>query len=80
MRIHPSARKHGIDADDIAHGVRHALAVERIDAVRLLIIGPDRAGNLLELVMAVLEEEDGLVIHAMPLRNRYREVLRRHAR
>lgn len=37
------------------------------DPQRYLLAGPDRAGNLLELVIVVLEEKE-LLIHAMPLR------------
>ena len=37
------------------------------DPPRHLLAGPDRAGNLLELVVLVLGGDE-LVIHAMPLR------------
>jgi hypothetical protein len=38
---------------DINHAVVHALVVEEVDddPTRYLVIGPDRAGNLLELVV-----------------------------
>ena len=40
-----------------------------------LVIGPDRAGRLLEVV--VVEDEDGLVaIHAMTLRPKFFDFLR----
>jgi hypothetical protein len=42
--------------------------------VRWLVLGPDRAGNLLELV--VIDRPDGpAVIHAMPMRAQYRRLL-----
>ena len=79
MEIRDSARKHGIADEDIEHAVRHyiytaALEAETVD--RFLYIGPDTAGNLLEV--AVLEPSDGsqTVVHAMKLRRRYEERLR----
>ena len=65
------------------HALRYALASDRIDdhgpGTRLLILGPDRAGNLLELVVAGFDGDDPLVIHAMPMQSRYLDLLRRHA-
>jgi hypothetical protein len=53
--IHSSARRHGVNDLDIRHAVEHSLAFEDIgeDPDRWLVIGPDRAGNLLELVVLV---------------------------
>jgi hypothetical protein len=42
---------------------------------RWLVIGPDRAANLLELVVLATAEGDEVVIHAMPLRPVYRRLL-----
>jgi len=59
------------------HAVEHALAVEDVgeDPDRWLVIGPDRAGNLLELVVLVNVEGTEMIIHAMPLRPTYRKLL-----
>ena len=35
---------------------------------KVLAIGPDRAGNLLEIIWLELADDVNLVIHAMPLR------------
>jgi hypothetical protein len=40
-----------------------------------LFIGGDRAGNLLELIALDLEDDLVLVIHAMPLRPTFHELL-----
>ena len=37
------------------------------DPLRYLMAGPDRAGNFVELVV-VVSDEDELLVHAMPLR------------
>lgn len=76
MEILPSSRRHGIDHEDIQHGVKYALLIEEIgdDPLRFLVLGPDRAGNLLELV--ILDRPQGpAVIHAMKMREKYRRYL-----
>lgn len=40
---------------------------------RLLFVGDGESGVALEVIAAVLDVERLLVIHAMPLRNKYRE-------
>ncbi|MBL8779149.1 MAG: hypothetical protein JNK12_24710 [Acidimicrobiales bacterium] len=75
--MHPSARRHGVPDADTHHGVEHSLVVDDLgeDPDRWLVIGPDRAGNLLEIVVLVTDEDDELIIHAMPLRSVYRRLL-----
>jgi hypothetical protein len=57
--------------------VDHALAPEDAgdDSDRWLLIGPDTAGNLLEVVIMITAEGTQLVIHAMPMRDQYRRLL-----
>ncbi len=64
-------------SDDIAHAIELAMAVEDLgeEPDRWLVIGPDRAGNLLELVVLIGAEGNELVIHAMPLRPANRRFL-----
>ena len=45
------------------------------DPPKLFVIGPDTAGNLLELVMLILIDDRLLAIHAMPLRRAYYRLL-----
>lgn len=70
-RIRPSARKHGATDADIRHAVEQALVVADIDTDVVLSIGPGLAGNPLE-VIGVLRDDEVLLIHAMPLRRKYR--------
>ena len=81
MEFHRSASKHGIDADDVQHAMVHALVVADLgdeDApVRTLVLGPDRAGNMLEVIVLHLDDAREMVIHAMPMRRHYRGLLPR---
>jgi hypothetical protein len=77
VEIHNSARKHGVADADILHAIDHAQAIEDIgeDPDRWLLLGPDRAANLLEVVVLSVTEGRQLVIHAMPMRALYRRLL-----
>lgn len=78
MQIRPSARKHGIDDADIEHAWRNAtrlIEYEYEGDERLLIIGPDRHGLMLELV-AVPAGEPTRIIHADRLRPTFYDYLR----
>jgi hypothetical protein len=77
VEIHGSARKHGVADEDILHAIDHAQAIEDIgeDPDRWLVLGPDRAANMLELVVLTTVEGDQLAIHAMPMRPAYQRLL-----
>lgn len=70
VQIHRSALKHGISRDRITHASDHLLTLADLDPdsdpAKILIIGPDDTGNLLELVALVLAGDELLIIHAMP--------------
>ena len=65
-----SARKHGIDDDDILHAYRHPTRVFEIDDLTMLV-GGDRSGRLLEV--GVVTSDDGIefIVHAMPARSKF---------
>ena len=77
MEIQDSARKHGVADLDILHAIDHALAIEDAgeDPDRWLLIGPDTAGNFLEIVVLITAEGTQIVIHAMPMRDKYPRLL-----
>ena len=59
MEVLPSARKHGIEDADIEHAWRNAtrlIEYEYDGEERLLAIGPDRHGLMLELVAVSVRE------------------------
>ncbi|MFO7700143.1 MAG: hypothetical protein R6W79_06025 [Acidimicrobiia bacterium] len=79
MEIHRSARKHGIDDAAIRHALDHAITLIDLDPdadpPKVLAIGPDKAGNLLEIIWLELADDITLVIHAMPLRPTFYDLL-----
>lgn len=78
MRFATSAHRHGVAGDDILHAWTHAVAYfdlqDEREPARGLCIGPDLAGNLLEVVYLKLPDDD-LIIHAMLLRPAFRALL-----
>ena len=76
MDIYDSARKHGISDEHIRHGVEHALvAADERDTGKVLYLGSDRAGNLLEIVTVPRDDGTEIVIHAMKMRRIYEPLL-----
>ncbi len=61
----------------MVHAIEHSMAIEDLgdDPDRWLVICPDRAANLLEVIVLVTDEHDELIIHAMALRSSYRRLL-----
>lgn len=79
MKTHRSSRKHGIGDTVILHARNHALTVIDLepdaDPPKVLAIGPDRAGNPLEIIWLELADAVNLVIYAMPLRFTFYDLL-----
>jgi len=76
VEILHSAFRQDVQADDMQHVLNNALAIEEVadGPIRYLVLGPDRSGNLLELV--VMDRPQGpAVIHAMPMTEQYRGLL-----
>jgi uncharacterized DUF497 family protein len=78
VEIVQSARKHGVDDADIVHAYENAIRIVEYEyngEDRVLVIGADRTGRLLELV-AVPVGEPTRIIHADALRPKFYEYLR----
>nr|WP_243407184.1 hypothetical protein [Frankia canadensis] len=58
-----------------AAGYLVAYALDDENPQRELRLGPDRAGNLLEIVVLLLDDGAELIIHAMRMRPKYRDLL-----
>jgi hypothetical protein len=75
VEIYDSARKHGVSDEDMAHAIANALVVADDDEGKVLYLGPDPSGNLLEVVSVEREKGDEVVIHAMAMRRMYEGLL-----
>lgn len=77
MKVHPAALKHGISAEDAIQAAEWALWIEPLDdsPTRELRLGFDTAARLLETVVLVFDGGDEMVIHAMPARKKYLDLL-----
>lgn len=64
-----SARKHGIQDDDMLHAYRNPIRVFDLDGLTMLI-GADDSSRMLEVGVAV---GDGVefIVHAMPARQKF---------
>ena len=73
--IYRSARKHGVADADILHAVDHAPgAAEHVDG-KVLYLGADGAGNMLEVVSVTRDDDTEIVIHPMRMRRLYESLL-----
>ncbi len=78
MEIFESAYRHDLSTEEIHHAWENALGFYDIDTdtepPKSLCIGPDTAGNLLEILYLHFPHDD-VIIHAMPLRPVFRTYL-----
>ncbi len=79
MKVRPSALKHGIDPDDAVQAAEWAIWIEPLTdeetPTRELRLGFDTGARLLETVVLILDTGDEMVIHAMPARRKYLDLL-----
>lgn len=79
MKVHDSALKHGVLPEDAIQAAAWPLWVEPLDGAgwphRELRLGFDTQARLLETVVLVFESGDEMVIHAMPARKQYWDLL-----
>ena len=72
MRMIPSAHKHGVTDADIAHILDHSVREIDLAEGRWLVLGPDRAANIVELIVLINDEGDErVVVHAMPITDQH---------
>ena len=72
LEIYETALKHGISNLDIRHVCANSSDIfeldQKSDEIKILIIGPDSAGNLLEVIGLEINDQSLLIIHAMKIR------------
>jgi hypothetical protein len=72
MRTSRSAHKHGVTDADIAHVLDHSVREIDLAEGRWLVFGPDRAANIVELIVLINDEGDEwAVVHAMPITDQH---------
>jgi hypothetical protein len=81
VEIHRSARKHGVSDPDITHAYENAVVQLDYDPdehpPRFALVGPDTAGNYIELVALVADPNRIIIIHAMKARTHFLALLRK---
>ena len=79
MKVHPSELKHGVSVEDAIQAAEWSLWIEPLGEdgppTRELRLGFDTRALLLETVVLVLEGGEELIIHAMPARKKYLDLL-----
>ena len=79
MKVHPSALKHGVSAEDAIQAAEWSLWIEPLGdggpPTRELRLGFDTRALLLETVVLILEGGDEVIIHAIPARKKYLDLL-----
>jgi hypothetical protein len=79
VEIRDSARKHGVEDEDIRQAaswpVYRVPMGEQDDPWRELRLGFDRSARLLELILVHYDDGRDLIIHAMSCRQQYLELL-----
>lgn len=71
--------KHGVPESDVLHAIEHEIVSVDLepeaDPPKILVIGLDLDGNLLEVIVLVLADDRLIAIHAMKLRRHLYELL-----
>jgi hypothetical protein len=75
--INVSARRHGVVDDDVTHAV-HSDDIDPEPPVRRPHLGPDRSGNMLEVVTLHFDDGPVLAIHAMKMTKQGWRLLKGH--
>ncbi len=79
MKVHRSALKHGVSSEDAVQAADWSQWIEPLEEDdwphRELRLGFDTQVRLLETVVLIFESGEELVIHAMPARKQFLELL-----
>jgi hypothetical protein len=79
VKVHPTALKHGVSSEDAVHAADWPQWIEPLEdddwPHRELRLGFDTHARLLETVVLIFDSGEELVIHAMPARKQYWDLL-----
>jgi hypothetical protein len=73
IEFNEAAFKHGITETNIRYAMRYPLHEQLLGSYnnKWLIIGHDTAGNLIEIVYNIIDDDTVNVFHAMPCRKKF---------
>ncbi|MCL2788702.1 MAG: hypothetical protein FWD59_09490 [Micrococcales bacterium] len=66
-----SARRHGVDEDDMTHAVRNSIRIDCQDDGTLMHVGPARPGTPILEVGVIMWHGRSAIIHAMKARKKF---------
>ncbi len=69
--IAPSAKRHGVDEEDILHAYRNATDAWALDEGLVMLVGSDRSGALLEIGVVRSDDGTAVIVHAMKARGKF---------
>ncbi len=69
--ISASARKHGIEDDDMLHAYRWAGRAFPLDEGLVMYVGPDRDARMLEVGVVRSDEGAPVIVHSMLARRKF---------
>jgi hypothetical protein len=69
--IASSARRHGVDDEDMLHAYRNATDAWALDEGLVMLVGPDRSGALLEIGTVRSGDGTAVIVHAMKARPKF---------
>jgi hypothetical protein len=79
VKVHPGALKHGVSAEDAIQAASGRCGSSHLGGdgppERELGLASDTRALLLETVVLILEGGDEVIIHAMPARKKYLDLL-----
>ena len=73
VEFNKSAFRHNISREDILHALKNNIYAEMIEGLpeKYAVIGSDRAGNPLEIMLNPVDDNTICVFHAMGLRDSF---------
>lgn len=69
--IVPSARRHGVDEEDMMHAYRNATDAWALDEGLVMLVDPDRSGAPLEIGVVRSDDSTPVIVHAMKARPKF---------
>jgi len=70
--IAPSARRHGVEDEDMLHAYRNAIDAWLLDEGLVVLVGPNRSGSsLLEVGVVRADDATPVIVHAMKARPKF---------